>query len=524
MQARAAIRRAVYGALAALALVASGALAQTTDRPNALQQPLDDGCQRNPVGLLSFTSPEWVYVYRQPGARLLEGTARSTHTAGGDLPEGHDWYDLNSNVDPDPAFAYLVGGDPAAKNGNFSPGDEGTNRVHVEWETGTVPTYAWPTEADRVKYWGSWVWDCGHWGQGTGDPDFFLPGSNETPAEKIRGEQTELHPMRAMIITRASPPRPLSPESETDVFISTQGTPAFAEAQCAYENPQAAGPLGYGPGFTACLQLPEKQHQTVNDRDYGFFLPAPPRPAGRPHLRYRVVGMTDGKGPGENVSVAGNGINVTIPFDGFGTATETLRYGKSFFVGWEGGGGEQPTPLEIEVKRVKVIHSLDPNPDHPTSSGTPPGEWNMYLEVNGVWHLLNEWASGLGSVNDGDVISIGRKFQVSVPAGKGVRAFSHGRECDLPKINPCADTGEVADDNDSLGDSIENFSSAGAAVGDHTLRTANYELDYTVRRAPPGGACGADVFSPKSRFNRKRRGRRASRSRIVVKGRTSDLA
>ena len=32
-------------------------------RPDALQQPLEDGCQRSPVGLLTFSSPEWVYVY-----------------------------------------------------------------------------------------------------------------------------------------------------------------------------------------------------------------------------------------------------------------------------------------------------------------------------------------------------------------------------------------------------------------------------------------------------------------------------
>jgi hypothetical protein len=83
----------------------------------------------------------------------------------------------------------------------------------------------------------------------------------------------------------------------------------------------------------------------------------------------------------------------------------------------------------------------------------------------------------------------------------------------------------VADDNDSLGDSVKNFPSAASAVGDHTLRSKNYELDYTVRRAPPGaGACGADVFSPRSRFDRRRRARRAGRRRIVVKGRTSDLA
>src|SRR3954452_13359040 len=77
--------------------------------PNSTTQPLADGCQRNPAGLLTFTSPEWVYVYRDPNARSVEGVAHSTHTASGDLPEGHDWYDLNSNVNVDPQYSYLLG-------------------------------------------------------------------------------------------------------------------------------------------------------------------------------------------------------------------------------------------------------------------------------------------------------------------------------------------------------------------------------------------------------------------------------
>lgn len=32
-------------------------------RPDAITQPLEDGCQRDPVGLLTFHTPEWVFVY-----------------------------------------------------------------------------------------------------------------------------------------------------------------------------------------------------------------------------------------------------------------------------------------------------------------------------------------------------------------------------------------------------------------------------------------------------------------------------
>src|SRR5919202_1736413 len=201
--------RALPVAIAVLFLIpAASSGYDTSQGPNSQTQPLADGCQRNPAGLLSFTSPEWVYVYRDPGAEVVEGTARSTHTAGGDLPEGHDWYDLNSNIDVDSQYSYLLG------SANHTGTGEELNRLHVEWETGSVPNFVWPTEADRVKLWGSWAWDCGHWGQNFGDPDYLLPGTGETPGStNVPGERTEFLPMQAMVVTRSIPYRPKGQET-----------------------------------------------------------------------------------------------------------------------------------------------------------------------------------------------------------------------------------------------------------------------------------------------------------------------
>src|SRR3954467_1425711 len=111
-------------------------MADNNTRPDALQQPLKDGCQRNPAGLLTFSSPEWVYVYGgNPEVSRLEGTAHVSSPAGEDLPENHLSYDINANVDPDGPYKYLLGGDPAKKNGNFATGEGGkpgedTGRVH----------------------------------------------------------------------------------------------------------------------------------------------------------------------------------------------------------------------------------------------------------------------------------------------------------------------------------------------------------------------------------------------------------
>ena len=468
-------RRVAIALVLAATLAPGSAVAANNKRPDSQSQPLADGCQRNPAGLLSFTSPEWVYVYRDPAPRVVEGTAVSTHTAGGDLPQGHDWYDLNSNINVDSTYAYLLA------TGNFAGNGEETGRLHVEWETGSVPTFVWPTESDRVKLWGSWAWDCGHWGQSFRDPDYFLPGSGETPGStNVPGERTEFHPMRTMVVTRDKPYEPSSTEKQSDVFISSDGTIAHAEEQCAYEHPPPPGADTYGPDYTACVQDPSKRRQPVNDRDYSFFVPAPPRPSKTATLRWRSVTRISG-GPPEDVKVGNNGITVTVHFTGFGGGS----YGKSFFVSWS-QDPSPPTHLQVKFNELTVIHSLDPNPDRGTQTGTPPGEYNLYADVNGYWQFLNDWAPGLGAVSDGQRFDLGRTVDVYVPQGKGLRVFLHGRECDLPKISPCPDTAEVSDDNDLPGDAIATFPSASAALGNHVLTapSGNYSLGYSVAQAP----------------------------------------
>jgi hypothetical protein len=502
------------------------ALADNPPRPDSQQQPLKDGCQRSPAPLLTYAAggppqtPEWSYVYRDPTVRLAEGIAHASSPAGGDLPHGHDWYDMNYNLDLDPQYGYLLGGDPNAKNGNFAPGSEDTNRLHLEWETGTLPAWAWPTENDRVKTWGSWIWDCGHWGQNFEDPDYFLPGTGETPfSENVRGEQTEFHPMRAIVVTRAAPYRPASSESEADVFISSDGTRARVEEECARLNPPTF-PGYYPPGFTDCVQAETNRRQPVNDRDYSFFLPAPRRPSRSARLQYRIVDMTGGQQPHEDVAVRRTGIEVTIRFTGFGGDSAPLHYGKSFFLGWSGEDPTPPARLQVQLDRLTVFHSLDPNSDHPSQFAPPPGEYGLYIDVNGWWKYLNDWAPGLDAVSDGQSFALGRAVEIDVPAGHGLRLFTHGRECDIPRILPCPDVKEGADDNDSPGDTLATFASPAAALGDHRLRpeSGNYELTYSVRPIEAGGC--VDRTAPRSRFAR--RGVRLTHRGVRVRGFATD--
>jgi hypothetical protein len=474
-------RLALLACLAVAAVTPAAASAATG--PDSTTQSLADGCQRNPSGLLTFTSPEWVYVNHDPNAELVEGVAHATHTAGGDLPEGHDWYDLNSNITVDSQYSNLL----ATANLTGDPSAEEYGRLHVEWETGSVPMFVWPTEGDRVKLWGSWSWDCGHWGTSfsTTNPDYLLPGQGESNCAGCPGERTEFHPMQAMVITRSNPYQSTTRTAQTDVYISNQGTRAHAEEQCALENPPTNSDT-YPPSWTACVQDPGKRHQTINDRNYSFFVPAPPKPVPGSKLTYRVVDVAHGNGPPEQVQVLSNGIQVTVPFQGFPDNGSPLTYGKSFFVSWRNPSPQAAVHLRAQFQALKVIHSLDPNPNRGTQTGTPPGEYNLYLDLNGYWKFLNDWAPGLGQVLDGQTFTLGQTVDFYVQPGNGVRVFVHGRECDLPKINPCPSTPEVSDDNDLPGDAIDQFSSAAAAIGTHTLTapSGNYQLTYSIQRAP----------------------------------------
>jgi hypothetical protein len=519
--------RALIVAVALLAASPAAALAG----PDPVKQPLTDGCQRNPAGLLTFSSPEWVRVGGKStsatqATKVIEGTTTLTHTADEDLPQSHTSYDLDTDVVPDPAYIGLLAGSPTARNGNFAE-DADYAKLHVEWESRALPAYAWPTEGDRVKLWGQWVWDCGHWGEGIeadqknpqgsliGTGDYFLPGQVEgDPPHNLRGEQTELHPLQAVVLNRKVAWAGSGGESQTDAFISNDGTHAYAEEQCAHDlSPLPGAPPSYGPDFTACANGGTHEQQPLVKSGYDFFVPAPPRPSASSVLTYREIARVNGSAATEQVTETASGLRVHVAFP---DRAGGLAYGTTFLVGWRDPAPPQPAHLRLTVRSVKVVHALDPNPSRFTQTGFPPGEYNLYLDANGYWSFIggrgplsptpdDSWAPGLGAVNDGQTVPVNHAIDFFVPSGAPVRLAVSGRECDLPKMDPCVVTAEVSDGNDHPGQAIAQFASADAAVGDHTLTppTGNYVVDYSVQRiatpgAPPSepGSSGIPSSSP----------------------------
>jgi hypothetical protein len=562
------------------ALIVAGALlaampAVALAGPDPVNQPLADGCQRTPAGLLTFSSPEWVWVATTPPTdptRIVEGTTTLTHTADEDLPQSHTSYDLDTDVSPDPSYLGLLAGSPTAGNGNFAPGAD-YGKLHVEWESRALPAYAWPTEGDRVKMWGQWAWDCGHWGEGietdqqnpqgslVGTGDYLLPGQVEgDPPPKLRGEQTELHPLQAVVVNRRQPWLAAAGQSQTDAFISNDGTHAYAEERCAHDIAPLPGLPSYGPDYTACANNPANEQQPVRGRSYDFFVPAPPKPTADARLDYREIVRVQGSAATEQVTEQPGGLAVHVTFPDRAGA---LAYGTTFLVGWT----PAPPPaahLRLKLDSVTVARSLDPNPDRFRQTGPPPGEYNLYVDVNGFWGFIggrgplspgdDSWAPGLGAVTDGQKVPVGHAIDFFVPSGGNVRIAISGRECDLPKMDPCVVTGEVSDSNDHPGQAIAQFGSPQAALGAHRLvsDTGDYTLDYSVERLPdaaggaasppgssgvatsaPGGSLGGggtvasptpgckDTLAPESRWSRG--GVRASRKHgLLVRGTARD--
>ena len=559
------------GAIAAAGLPARGADQPPT--PSGRVEAPADGCQRNPVGLLTFTSPEWVFIrYKQhePGnldnikridGKVLEDPNHpywTEHPApgGGDLPEGHEWYDFNADIQPtDPAEAYLTGGDTS---------------VHTERESGQIPTAAWATADDQVSIWGSWIWDCGHWGSGAqfgtsqddfkADRDYFLPGYKQLPGDAGTdlggGESAELHPVRAVAVTRTNPYVSPIDQTETDFYVSNYATLSHAEEVCARDHPAPAGQPTMGPDYSACLQDPANRMWAINDRDYRFFVPAPPKPPGvtNPVMRIQAVdnpGNVGSKQPPIDYEQTDTGFWVTVKYGGFDYGGQpgemprqcpappthpehaiyppydcpTQATSKAFFVGWEGAQQRIREDLLLTLKSVTVHNSLD-DPTLTTAAQAPPGEYGIDMDANGFWTYLNDYASGLDHVNDETTLPFtdanGKQptFHLRVKDGGRVRIAFFPRECDLPRMNPCFVTTEAAEENDRPGYIRDVYPSADAAIGDHTSYggpapadkpqpkdTAYWQISYSIARVdhpatgssadagPPGGATAGPIAS-----------------------------
>jgi hypothetical protein len=524
-------------------VVIAGTAAARPPAPNALTQPTRDGCQRSPAALLAGTTPEWVYVYNTPASRPLPvprwvaGIVNSynpryaaAHPSGGDLPTSHGAYDFNINVLPASAYQYLLGGSVSARTGNYAGSGEETARLHTEWEDLTLPRFAWPQPGDRVLERGSWVWDCGHWGTAV---SLFSPtyesqcgdgrlGSSSCP---FTGERTEFHPYRVLWDQRRSSPRSPYGENQADLFISTDQTPAGQIADCAHKYPPPSGSTqAYGPDYVACLRSAH-DWQDVSGH-YSFFLPAPRRPGRRSKLHFRAVNHGSVAAPRPRLIRQSNGLRVAL--DVHSTPYRRMVVAYTFYVGWSNVPAPAlPTHLRVRFDRLVVHRAMDPGcsagapfplcaseSTNRNQLSTPPGEWDLYLDVNGIWR---SWAPGSGEFQpvDGQVFSSTQTVDLYVPRDQGWTLYVQGRECDLgglrhthPMADCPTDQTELATDNDVPGQIVDVYRSAGASVGTHTSngQTATQDPTSTCPAINPHG-CYSLTYTVTSITDRRARAR-----------------
>jgi hypothetical protein len=499
--------RILLATAVALGLGVGIALASHPARPTSRDQALTDGCQRSDFGIGFDQSPEWVYVDRNPAIRMAVGVVHISHNSLEDSVLEHRSFDYNGNLVPEAPYRYLVAGSQTQHTNNYAlPKDEEYGRVHFEWESATMPMWAWPTDGDQATLWGSWIWDCGHW----------TSGSENNTGGKITGEHSELHPLNGIAVHRRAPYLSAHGASETDVFISSQGDASHAIEECALKHHPVSGGSypHYDSGFEPCARNPANRLQPLA-KHYRFFVPAPAKPAGRAQLRYRVVDRMAHEVGSQHVRKEATGIEVTVTVP---PAQHFVGYGKSFFVSWSVAPRHPPAPLTVTLKSVLIRHA-DPNPKLKDPSGA---HWNLYLDINGYWQLLNNWAPKLTThVTNGERIPIGKTVKIYVPHGARVWLQVSGRECDEPAgktvfgvyanlLYPCPKNTDEQNPNvldlfanDDTGTILDIYRSASAAIGNHTSTSkatvsfpgtgaisfgdgkqgqGDYKLTYAIRR------------------------------------------
>ena len=428
--------------LAALTLAVPPAFA-ADPRPDPHLQPLLDGCQRSNTLELARTTPQWVYVNRieatkrlaagDPlrGTRTLKGRVVESRPAGEDLYINHDFHDMNVFVVPDPGYEGVLA--------------EGQTLAEGELEASNIPLWAMPAPGDRVVMSGSWIWDCGHWGNSAADPtglsQFLIYDPVETAQDllapgAIRGEETELHPFHEVATTRLNAAGSLRGRrvetvlSQLDVWINGDGGPALAEAECAL--------LGLTPGPATSILCPE-----VRDvgGDYRYVLPLGPKPARDSRIEVNPVQVRVETHPAVRsipvkvVPDPAKGV-VTVSFT-LPHTTKARPFGITVQAGWTGAA--RAVRHRVRLDSIHISGSLDgatepnANPISAPEQTPAPGEWVLYAEVSGHWVQLP-----VAQVRDGQTIPLGINVDFWLPPGVTPTLFVSGHECDEPIIT-CTD-------------------------------------------------------------------------------------
>jgi hypothetical protein len=364
-----------------------------------------------------------------------------THT---DNPFSHYSFDLNVFVTLDAGYRGLLA------SGNFDEGSENERAMlEVEWERGGVPHFAWPAARDRVTIWGPHIWDCGHGDEEptyrteihppvgwvayrntatTGDRDQPPPPGKRTQSPWVWYEPTDHQAAGATLPSSGLLNTPVK-ATVADAFFSSFGGNTVESLNGCDDSTAISDYTEDAPclGIAAFLKNFEWM-QPVLDRDYTFFVPAPPRPADDATLvwesenRCGEVPSDPGNPPGDDIDDVGEagdgaenigepacnipdevvettvngqpGIEVTVkarsgevryPENGY------IAFARRYKVAWDfvPPPKQRPRQFRVNVNHLRVY-------DDAEECGND-GEWNIAMRVNESWAY-----PVAGSGDDGD--------------------------------------------------------------------------------------------------------------------------
>ena len=309
------------------------------------------GGGRNLGGLF----PSWTAVRFNPRrSRTLEGVLVKSKITKEDFPlkPWHTFYDWNFFVRVDRQFRYLLNEITRKHHseglfGSNLPPNDVQDIIECERDTAFLPLWAIPQVGSRVSLTGRWIFDCGH------------PEDGQ--------HRMEIHPPKAVISFRneaTSLPGNSGPTrvNQAVVFIGRKG--------------------GY-------IDLP------INDQNYAFDLPLPPKPHPGATPVFHARGVT-GMEREEAATLPVQPVitpfpahtptlfRVAIPLKGVAPEPET--YGAIISAGWtdpEGTQSQDVRRLRVSLRRLEKL-----GPGAPVE-GISKLEWLFYFGVNGRWHKVD---------------------------------------------------------------------------------------------------------------------------------------
>ncbi len=409
------------------------------------------GCTPAPLNVTladqyDLVNPSWVPVVNgsQPDSlpALMHGTVLDAHgDTGGDFPNNH----LSADVNADIAL-------PASEKGFASTSNDIPGAMHIEWESGSLPAFAWYSAGDYVTVLGRWIFDCGHPDPDPGkcalktsqkcvtDADCQPPVCADCSLEDhCEGEHfhygSEMHPPYAVAVSRLGRGAVVTDKAgaaataatRTDVFVSPDG--GAAGDRCVVTHVADDGDFLFNH---ECFPL---SHPLVakyfNKWDFPFDIPLPPRPLGAT-MSWRIVPRDTPGGRAAALSFtphpdgASPTLHVEVELSARTNGQLPTGYAGTIYAGWNAPPPQPLTHVRVTVEGVTIHNPLRPA----TPVVRAVKDWVLEASVNGEAQRL----TGLAAVDAGEDITENLVYDQYLPPGGKVHFYVEGT------VHSCIDT------------------------------------------------------------------------------------